>query len=145
MREDDLNKANEVQVNRPHQRAQKYERDRTELFNRVIYLYIEARDRLDRHPICASLADLEALPPVNPFLLVEYCHDVETAIEEAAAIRCHEAQTLRYLRELAGLGDAGLSAAMTNSIIQECGFTFDRRGLDPRRYFRRIKQRRLDK
>ena len=128
-----------IQTHKPHLRARRYFQDHTKLFHAVIDLYLSGKTRLSDNPIGASNSDPDARRSLNPFLLAEYLADVESAVEWAA--RFHEHEIIAYLKELAGMGDAGLSGGMTNSLIQMCGNEFDRRKLAPQRYFFKVKRR----
>jgi hypothetical protein len=124
---------------KPHTRARRYDKDHTSLFNAVIDSYLSFKVRLEDNPITASNPDPDVRRALNPFLLAEYISDVEAAVEWAA--RFHEHEIIAYLRQLSGLGDAGLSAGMINSLVQMCGNEFDKRGLSPAKYWHKIKRR----
>jgi hypothetical protein len=125
-----------------HSRARRYEQDYSKTFRAVIDLYLTGRERIDTGPIAASSIDPDCVRSLNPYLLAEYLADVEAAIEQAT--EAHPEAALAYLRELAGLGVAGLSKGMVSDLIQQMGSLFERRSLSPRKYFHRVKQRRVN-
>jgi hypothetical protein len=129
-------------AHKSHSRIKHYEEQYNKTFRAVIDLYLSGRERIDTGPIAASSIDPDCVRSLNPYLLAEYLADVEAAIEQAT--EAHPEAALAYLRELAGLGDAGLSKGMVSDLIQQMGSLFERRSLSPRKYFHRVKQRRVN-
>jgi hypothetical protein len=117
--------------------------DYSKLVERVIYEYIQARERLASSPISAINPDEEAAKPANIFRIVEWAIDVELAIRKSLYFKPHLQTAFDTLeREAAGFHipeDERLSLGLRTDVIQTIGPVLSERGLNPSWYF---KQRR---
>jgi hypothetical protein len=123
---------------RPY-KAQKY--NYTPLFEAVAFAYLENLAFLSFATIQTTNID-ETIKKRSPFWSAEYIADVETTTRAALGGQTHLEDALdQMLAELNGCAlDASLSLGLRSAVIEKCGKAYRRNGLDPGRYFIRVRK-----
>lgn len=128
---------------KPHGQARRYDHSYHELFESVASFYCEAKERIAEYPLAATTIDPDGPRSMRVDLLVLFVADVELAIEYACRDNpAWQAACLSILREYAGFPPEQISHGMRHAVIQSCGAVLERRGLDPKKYFRIIRRKR---
>lgn len=113
----------------------------TPLFEAVALAYLENLAFIRLATIQTANID-ETIKKRSPFWSVEFLADVETTTRTALGGQRHLEDALdQMLAELYGCApDASVSLAVRAEVIEKCGKAYRRNGLDPGKYFIRVRK-----
>ena len=114
-----------------------------ELFDSIAAYYAECKELLTLYPLAAYDPDRMRRRNVCSKRRSEWCTDFESVCKHA----CHgnpewEQTCISLLREAGGYGKAIVNWSLKDRVIQSVGKLAKSRGLEPNRYFHRIRRRR---
>lgn len=133
--------------NRPRRskkKARAISRDYTQLVERIMTEFIEAKERLTNAPIAAIHIDDDGRRLPGIYRVAEWCADIEIAVRHVLRYKPllqHAFDTLE--KEFAGIAipeDEQLSLGLRTELIQTIGPILLERGLQPGRYFTKPKR-----